>query len=121
MISDSVSKNVFIAYLSDLALLKPRELKLAIIDNAAFHSTKDVVLPENIILIPLPPYSPELNPAEKMWQWFKDKIAMKMFKSIDELEEKITEIIKNTDKKRVKSITSSSYEYLETAYYSVFN
>ncbi|WP_082422391.1 transposase [Aquimarina longa] len=36
-----------------------------------------------MILVPLPTYSPELNPAEKMWQWFKDKIAMKMFKSID--------------------------------------
>ena len=63
MISDGISKNAFTAYLKDLSLINPREIKLVIIDNAAFHSTKDVVLPENIILIPLPPYSPELNAA----------------------------------------------------------
>lgn len=119
MISDGVSKNAFIAYLNDLALHNPRELKLVIIDNAAFHSTKDVELPENIILIPLPPYSPELNPAEKMWQWFKDKIAMKMFKSIENLEQKVIELIKITDNEKIKSITS--YPYLKTAYSSVFN
>ncbi len=119
MISDGVSKNAFIAYLNDLSIVNPRELKLVIIDNAAFHSTKDVKLPENIRLIPLPPYSPELNPAEKMWQWFKDKIAMKMFKEIDSLERKITKIIKQTDKEKVKSITA--YKYLTNSYHSIFN
>jgi len=119
MISDGVSKNAFIAYLNDLALLNPRELKLVIIDNAAFHSTKDVKLPENIILVPLPPYSPELNPAEKMWQWFKGKIAMKMFKSIERLEEQLTMLIKSTDKNKVRSITG--FEYIIKNYYSVFN
>ena len=82
MISDGVSKNAFIAYLKDLSLYNPRELKILIIDNAAFHSTKNVELPENIILVPIPPYCPELNPAEKMWQWFKSKIAMKIHESL---------------------------------------
>ena len=119
MISDGVSKNAFIAYLQDLSLYKPRELKILIIDNAAFHSTKDVQLPENIILLPIPPYCPELNPAEKMWQWFKSKISMKIYKSLDELEEKITELIKNTNNHKIKSITS--YEYLMHNYNSIFN
>lgn len=119
MISDGVSKNAFIAYLNDLSLLKPKELKLIIIDNAAFHSTKGIELPENIILIPIPAYCPELNPAEKMWQFFKDKIAMKVFKSLDLLEAKVTQIIKDTNKQKVKSITE--YKYLKTTYYSIFN
>ena len=119
MISDGVSKNAFIAYLQDLSLYKPRELKILIIDNAAFHSTKDVQLPENIILLPIPPYCPELNPAEKMWQWFKSKVSMKIYNSLEELEEKITELIKNTSSHKIKSITS--YEYLMHNYNSIFN
>lgn len=119
MISGGVSKNAFIAYLNDLSLHKPRELKILIIDNAAFHSTKGVKLPENIILIPIPPYCPELNPAEQMWQWFKSKISMKIYKSLDELEHKLTELIKDTDKHTVKSITS--YKYLVNNYNSIFN
>lgn len=119
MISGGVSKNAFIAYLQDLSLYKPRELKVLIIDNAAFHSTKNVKLPENVILMPIPPYCPELNPAEKMWQWFKSKISMKIYKSLEELEEKLTELIKNTDQNKVKSITA--YKYLVNNYYSIFN
>ena len=84
-----------------------------------FISTKDVELPENIILLPIPPYCPELNPAEKMWQWFKSKIAMKMYKSLDELEEKLTTIIKSTDNHKIKSITA--YEYLVNIYNGIFN
>ena len=112
MISGGVCKNAFIAYLNDLSLYKPRELKILIIDNAAFHSTKDVELPENIILLPIPPYCPELNPAEKMWQWFKSKVSMKIYKSLDDLENELVKLIKNTDREKVKKITS--YEYLLT-------
>lgn len=119
MISEGVSKNAFIAYLKDLSLYNPRELKILIIDNAAFHSSKDVQLPENIILIPIPPYCPELNPAEKMWQWFKSKISMKIYKSLDELEDKLVELIKDTDNQKVKRITS--YQYIVNGFYSVFN
>ncbi|NQX85295.1 MAG: IS630 family transposase [Flavobacteriaceae bacterium] len=119
MISDGVSKNAFMAYLEDLSLYNPKELKILIIDNAAFHSTKEVQLPENIILIPIPPYCPELNPAEKMWQWFKTKVSMKIYKSLDELEDKLTHLIKLGDKQKVKNITA--YQYLINNYYSVFN
>ncbi|WP_438710023.1 IS630 family transposase [Aquimarina muelleri] len=119
MISDGVSKAAFIAYLQDLSLYKPKELKIVIIDNAAFHSTKNIQLPENIILLPIPPYSPELNPAEKMWQHFKDKIAMKMYKSINDLEIKITELLSETTKQQTKSITS--FEYVTKSYNSIFN
>ncbi len=119
MISNNVSKNGFIAYLNDLAKHKPKELKILIIDNAAFHSTMNIKIPENIVLLPIPPYSPELNPAEKMWQWFKSKVAMKVYQTIDDLEEKITELINETQKQSVKKITA--YEYLIKAYYSIFN
>jgi transposase len=93
MITDGVSKEFFIKYLQDFSQTNPNELKIIIIDNASFHSTKDIELPKNIILIPIPPYCPELNPAEKMWQWMKDKIAMKIYDTIDTLEDKIEELI----------------------------
>lgn len=66
MTTDAVCKEFFIKYLKDFSKHKPNELKIILIDNADFHSTKEVILPENIILMPIPPYSPELNPAEKV-------------------------------------------------------
>lgn len=118
MITESVSKNFFIKYLQDFSENNPTELKIIIIDNASFHSTKDIELPKNIVLLPIPPYCPELNPAEKMWQWIKDKIAMKIYDNLQTLETKIEKLIDQAENKIIKSITG--YEFYLNSYYSVF-
>jgi len=41
---------------------------LILVDRASWHTTEQIQLPKNITLIPLPPYSPELNPMEQLWQ-----------------------------------------------------
>jgi transposase len=118
MTTDGVCKDLFIKYLEDFSLHKPDELKIIVIDNAAFHSTKDIVLPQNIILMPIPPYCPELNPAEKIWQWMKDKVSMKIFDTLETLENKMDELIKDITGDLIKSITG--YEFYLNAFYSVF-
>lgn len=118
-ITDGVNKDLFLAYLEDLSLKNPKELKILLIDNAAFHSTKNVILPDNIKLIPIPPYSPELNPAEKIWQYLKDKIAMKIFDNLKKMENYLIESIKSLDPKKVIDITS--FEYITNSFYSIFN
>ena len=118
MTTDGVCKDLFIKYLEDFSQHKPEELKIIVIDNAAFHSTKDVVLPENIVLMPIPPYCPELNPAEKVWQWMKDKIAMKIFDTLETLENKMDQIIENIEGELIKSITG--YEFYTKTFYGVY-
>lgn len=59
-------------YLNGLSkqIKKGRHIAL-IVDNAGWHKSKGLIIPQNITLIPLPPYSPELNPMEQVWQWMK--------------------------------------------------
>ena len=118
MTSDGVCKELFIKYLEDFGKHKPKELKIIIIDNAAFHSTKDIILPKNIVLLPIPPYSPELNPAERVWQWMKDKTAMKIYDTIEILEEKLENLLEVLENEITKSLTG--YEFYLKSYYSVF-
>jgi transposase len=40
-------------------------------DGAGFHRSRRLQVPENITLVPLPPYSPELNPIENLWHFLK--------------------------------------------------
>ena len=40
---------------------------LLIVDRAAWHTTPKLTIPDNMTLLPLPPYSPELNPVEQVW------------------------------------------------------
>lgn len=42
-----------------------------VMDNAGWHTAKDLTVPENITIIPLPAYSPELNAMEQVWEWMK--------------------------------------------------
>lgn len=100
-----VNNAIFEAYLKELSQQNPRVYKVVVIDNAGFHASQNIEIPHNITLIRIPPYAPELNPAEKVWQWMKDRIAMKFFNTIEDLQCKISEVIKLMDKHIIKSIT----------------
>ena len=52
-----------------------------VLDNGAFHKAKSLKIPDNIFLLFLPPYSPELNPAEKYGKHIKRKFTNKHFKT----------------------------------------
>ena len=56
-----------------------------VLDNGAFHKAKKLKIPDNIKLVFLPPYSPELNPAEKMWAKLKRYFTNKLFHSMEEI------------------------------------
>ena len=57
---------------------------LLIVDGAAWHS-KNYDLP-NVTLLKLPPYSPELNPVEQVWQWLKQRfLSNRCFNNYDDI------------------------------------
>ena len=46
-------------------------IALLVLDGAGWHSSPRLELPENIVLLPLPPYAPELNPMENVWEFMR--------------------------------------------------
>lgn len=42
-------------------------------DQAGWHIANDLAVPDNITLLPLPAYSPELNPVERLWLYLKER------------------------------------------------
>lgn len=104
---NGVDNKIFEAYLWEFSKQKPREYKIVVIDNAAFHATKNIEIPENIYLLRIPPYTPELNPCEQIWQYIKQRYKNKHFNSMEELKKWIHEIVKNMDKEIIKSITAN--------------
>lgn len=99
----------FQAFLNEFSLTNPRELKVMLLDNGAFHKSKTIAIPNNIILIFIPPYSPELNPSEKIWWKYKKSFTNKLHKSIEEVSEFISNQTKTMTKNCVKSITGFDY------------
>jgi transposase len=99
----------FQLFLDEFSKENPEEFKIIVLDNGAFHKAKSLKIPENIALIFLPPYSPELNPAEKMWASFKRTFTNRLFKSLDDLSEFIASVAKTATVTSVKSICGYSY------------
>ena len=99
----------FQVFLNEFSNLRPDELKIMVLDNGAFHKAKSLTIPENIVLIFLPPYSPELNPAENIWAILKRKFTNKLYKTLEEISEFITEATNSLSTEKIKNTCGFSY------------
>jgi len=107
--SDTACFQIFLDALSQRFV---RQDILLVLDGAPNHRSGQLVLPKNITLLFLPPYSPELNPKENLWDEIREKIFKNYaLKSMAEVHEKLEEAILYVDRnpKLVKSITSFPY------------
>jgi transposase len=103
------NSQTFQAFLDHLAHQNPGEFKILILDNGAFHHAKALNIPPNIAFVFLPPYSPELNPAEKMWRHLKDRISMTAYQSLQSLQAKLTELTKAITPQIIQSICGNKF------------
>jgi len=82
-------------FLEQIVATEPDAIHVVIWDRAGYHqglASSD--LPEQIRLLPLPPYCPELNAMEKLWDQVKRHIANKVFETLDAIEASIQEVLK---------------------------
>jgi hypothetical protein len=78
--------NDFLAELSQRVSAGARAV--LIWDNAGFHTGKSVSVPANITLLPLPPYSPELNPVENLWHYLRSHHwSLRVYRDYEALKE----------------------------------
>ena len=108
----------FEAFLKALANPNSKELKIVVLDNAPWHKTRTLSIPDNIRLIYLPPYSPELNPAEKVWWVLKQDIAMRIFNDRNHFIKKFYKCINKLTNESIYKLTN--YEYLQSVQ-TIFN
>ena len=61
---------------------------LLLLDQAGWHVSATLAVPDNITLLPLPPKSPELNPVETIWQFMRDNwLSNRVFESYEQIVE----------------------------------
>jgi transposase len=67
--ANTETMNVFLRMLSEE--LEPKDHAVLIMDGAGWHKAKRLAVPENVTILYLPPYSPELNPVERLWAYLR--------------------------------------------------
>jgi len=108
------NSDTFQIFLDEFAKIDPKEYKIIVLDNGAFHKASKLKLPDNIALLFLPPYAPELNPAEKIWHHIKRKFTNKYFNSLSEISKFFFNTTHNIKPDMVKSICSYNYMSLDS-------
>jgi transposase len=96
-------------FLDEISLRYPDVRMIMVLDGAGWHRNGSLTIPDNIRLLRLPPYSPELNPAEHLWDDLREKAFHNVvFNSIDALEDHLEEALWNmeNDQDRIRSIVA---------------
>jgi transposase len=80
-------------------------------DGAGYHTGKDLVVPSNVSLIQLPPYSPELNPVENLWHYLRaHHWSNREYEGYEGLKtEAIRSLLAVSDAKTLQSVCNADY------------
>jgi transposase len=79
-------------------------------DNASWHKSKGLVVPENITLFYLPPYTPEMNPTEQVWKELrKDGFKNTLFGTLNDVIDKLSSSVMSLAKETIKSVCGRAW------------
>ena len=84
--ADAAATGLHLAEISDQ--VAPGAHAVVVLDRAGWHGAGDLVVPENLTLLPLPSYSPELNPVENVWEYLRqNQLSLRVWPDYDAIVE----------------------------------
>jgi hypothetical protein len=83
----------------------PEEIQILQLDNAPSHTTENLTIPENVILLFQPPYTPEVNPIERLWEHLKNFLTWLNFEELDKLRYEVRKTLGTFSKEIIQSLT----------------
>lgn len=84
MTAEKMNTESMSCFLKQVSQAHPEEFIVMVFDGASSHKSKELKVPENVSLVLLPPYSPELNPVEQIWNRLRlNYFANRVFDSLD--------------------------------------
>lgn len=96
-------------FLEKFAQEYSNEIHIIQLDNAPVHTANKLIIPENVILLFQPPYCPELNAIERIWEYIKQKLKNLWFNNLDDVKIKVAQILNSLDKDIIHSLTGWQY------------
>jgi transposase len=106
MIAPTVDTSLTNTFLRGLSrTLNADEHAVLVLDQAGWHVAKALRLPDNLTLLHLPPYSPELNPTERLWAWLRSHyLSNRVYRDYDELLQAADQAWLRLDADTIKSV-----------------
>jgi hypothetical protein len=78
--------------------------------HGRFHLSSKLKIPENVLLIFQPPYSPELNPIKRVWHYYiKQELSWGIYDNLDALKQKVRTFIEELSTEKIASLAGWDY------------
>ena len=107
-----VNAHTMSMFLSTVSQRHPDEYIVMVMDQAGWHIAQELEVPKNMRLVLLPPYSPEINPAEHIWDALReDCIGNTVFASLDAADKALSKGLRSleSDPERMQSLTGFNW------------
>ncbi len=92
-------------FLRQLSKAYPDDYIVLVMDNAIWHKSQALEIPDNIEFAFIPPYTPEMNPIEQVWAEIRKRgFKNRAFQTLESVIDKLQEIIQELDSETLKSI-----------------
>ena len=99
----------FPLFLDHFVATAPASCPLLLLDNGAFHKARALRVPPNLGLLFFPPYTPELNPLERVWRDLKDWLAHSQPASLAALSKRLCARFRQYSAAMLRSLTGFPY------------
>lgn len=98
LILPTMQTECFELFTIEVGARHPDELVILVCDGAASHTTTTLRLPENVRILTLPPYSPELNPTEQLWDLIRERwFSNTTHPSLDAVEDHLAQALRQLE------------------------
>jgi putative transposase len=97
-------------FLRELSSAYPNDYILLAADGASWHKSKALEIPPNIMIIHLPPYTPEMNPIEQIWKEIRKRgFRNEIFQTLDKVVDRLCDTICSLSNTDTKNITGRNW------------
>jgi hypothetical protein len=105
----SLKAEMFQRFVERFAQAFPDSLNLLPLDHSGAHTAQRLTLPENVRLVFLPPYCPELNPIERVRRDLKDVLAWRQFPTLEVPQDYIAHLLRGDEATTLQALTGDTY------------
>lgn len=113
LLSPTINTDMINSFFEQFAAEVSSDIHVVMVwDQAGFHTSKNLKIPANVTIVPLPPYSPELNPVENLWHYLRSHYwANRIYADYDALRIAAVDAWQKAalNKKLVKSVCYALY------------
>lgn len=97
-------------FLAELSQKYPNDIIILCCDGAAWHKSRHLQVPQNIVLFFIPPYTPKMNPIEQIWKEIRKRgFKNEIFATLDKVIERLCDTICSLSTNTIKSITGREW------------